>query len=103
MHWQFCPGLLAILIAQPFLAACGGSGKHPQPISAPVMVPAPTPSPVPPPTPDPTPTPTLSVTTPNAFPSLPGLANPVGLYQAPGDDGRWFIVEQAGRVRIVAN
>jgi glucose/arabinose dehydrogenase len=33
-----------------------------------------------------------------AFPSL-SFASPVALLQAPGDGSRWFVVEQAGRVR----
>jgi uncharacterized repeat protein (TIGR03806 family) len=36
---------------------------------------------------------------------FPGLtfASPVAMLQAPGDDSRWFVVEQAGRVRVFAN
>ena len=45
----------------------------------------------------------VSATTPNAFPNLPVFSSPVGLLQAPGDDSRWFAIEQAGRVRTFAN
>ena len=45
----------------------------------------------------------ISVTTPNAFPNLSSFSSPVGMYQAPGDSSRWFVVEQAGRVRVFPN
>jgi len=86
-------GLVSILLTQFVIAACGGGNSQPQPVPMPVVQPPPTP----------VPTPTLSVTAPNAFPNLPGLASPVGLYQAPGDDTRWFVIEQAGRVRVFPN
>jgi glucose/arabinose dehydrogenase len=38
-----------------------------------------------------------------AFPSLPAFTAPVAMLQAPGDDSRWFVVEQAGFVRVFAN
>ncbi len=44
-----------------------------------------------------------SVTTEDSFPNLPALDRPVSLLQAPGDDSRWFVVEQTGRVRVFAN
>ena len=37
-----------------------------------------------------------------AFPSLPSFAAPILLLQAPGDDTRWFVVEQGGVVREFA-
>jgi glucose/arabinose dehydrogenase len=37
-----------------------------------------------------------------AFASL-GFTAPVAMLQAPGDDSRWFVVEQAGRVRVFTN
>jgi len=37
-----------------------------------------------------------------AFPAL-AFSQPVALLQAPGDTTRWFVVEQAGRVRVFAN
>jgi len=37
-----------------------------------------------------------------AFPKL-NLASPVAMLQAPGDSTRWFVVEQAGRVRVFDN
>lgn len=36
------------------------------------------------------------------FPGL-AFAQPVAMLQAPGDATRWFVVEQAGRVRVFAN
>jgi glucose/arabinose dehydrogenase len=37
-----------------------------------------------------------------AFPAL-SFSQPVAMLQAPGDTTRWFVVEQAGRVRVFAN
>jgi glucose/arabinose dehydrogenase len=37
------------------------------------------------------------------FAGLPAFAQPVAMLQAPGDATRWFVVEQAGRVRVFAN
>jgi glucose/arabinose dehydrogenase len=31
------------------------------------------------------------------------LSNPVAMLQAPGDNARWFVVEQGGRVRVFNN
>ncbi len=39
------------------------------------------------------------VTLPRAFPRL-AFAAPVALEQAPGDGSRWFVVEQAGHIRV---
>ena len=36
------------------------------------------------------------------FPNL-GFTAPVAMLQAPGDSSRWFVVEQAGHVRVFAN
>jgi uncharacterized repeat protein (TIGR03806 family) len=44
-----------------------------------------------------------SISTQNAFPSLPRLSQPVGLMQAPGDSSQWYVIEQAGRVLRFAN
>jgi glucose/arabinose dehydrogenase len=44
----------------------------------------------------------ISLTTPRVFPNL-SFTSPVGLFQAPGDSARWFVLEQAGRVRTFAN
>ena len=43
---------------------------------------------------------TLGVT--RVFPALT-FSMPVGAVQAPGDASRWFIIEQAGKVRVFAN
>lgn len=90
------------------LSSCGGSDRDSDP------------PPPPPPPPNPTSgldsrpsntscvawarsTSAISVTTPNAFPGLPFFSSPVGMYQAPNDSSRWFVVEQAGRVRAFPN
>lgn len=46
-------------------------------------------------------TPTLNVE--RSFPNVPDFVNPVDLLQAPGDNTRWFVVEQAGRVMVFEN
>ncbi len=64
------------------LGACGGSnGGDGQSVTAP-------------------PTPDFSLQL--AFPNLLFI-NPVAMLQAPGDETRWFIVEQAGEVRVFDN
>src|SRR5262245_36020676 len=50
--------------------------------------------------PPPSPPPQLSVV--RVFPAL-SFTQPVAVLQAPGDATRWFVVEQAGRVRVFAN
>ena len=37
------------------------------------------------------------------FSGLPPFASPVAMLQAPGDSTRWFVVEQAGQVRVFDN
>jgi uncharacterized repeat protein (TIGR03806 family) len=87
------------------LAGCGSSGSNP-----------PDPSPPQPPisgldarpgnatclAPDRPVPPVVSAQLVRAFPAL-SLSNPVLALQAPGDDLRWFIVEQAGSVRVFDN
>jgi glucose/arabinose dehydrogenase len=51
---------------------------------------------------DPDPEPTAELAAPRAFPSL-AFDDPVGMLQAPGDDTRWFVVEQDGVVRVFEN
>jgi uncharacterized repeat protein (TIGR03806 family) len=48
------------------------------------------------------PTPPGPVQLTRAFPNL-SFAGPVAMLQAPGDATRWFVVEQAGVVRVFAN
>jgi uncharacterized repeat protein (TIGR03806 family) len=45
----------------------------------------------------------VALATERAFPSLPAFASPVLMLQAPGDDARWFVVEQGGAVRVFDN
>jgi uncharacterized repeat protein (TIGR03806 family) len=45
------------------------------------------------------PQPAAVVQVTRVFPAL-SFSSPVGLLQAPGDASRWFVVEQAGRVRV---
>lgn len=69
----------AIVAALLLFAACGGdSGGATQPQAPPV----------------------LGVQ--RVFPNLV-FAAPVAMLQAPGDGTRWFVIEQAGRVRVFAN
>src|SRR5688572_6513921 len=46
--------------------------------------------------------PAVAIALERVFPAL-SFALPVALLQAPGDSTRWFVVEQAGRVRVFAN
>ena len=73
----------ARILALTVLAGCDGGGSD-------SMTPTP---------PDPDP-PALQLT--RVFPAL-AFANPVLAAQAPGDDTRWFVVEQAGRVLVFEN
>lgn len=41
-----------------------------------------------------------SVSTEDPFPASPGFDNITKILQAPDDDSRWFVLEQAGRVRV---
>ena len=45
----------------------------------------------------------VTVTTEQVFSSLPALAQPLAMVQAPGDNSRWFVVERAGRVLVFDN
>ncbi len=45
---------------------------------------------------------TLTLSTVRAFAAL-SFASPVDLMQAPGDNSRWFVIEQGGTVRTFAN
>lgn len=47
--------------------------------------------------------PSVPIALQRAFPSLPAFSQPVGMFQVPDDRTRWFVVEQAGRVRVFAN
>jgi glucose/arabinose dehydrogenase len=71
--------LSALVLLTLFLAACGGSSNNGGP---------------PPPPPPP---PTLTLTT-----VVSGLSNPLALQQPPSDN-RFFVVEQGGTIRIIAN
>jgi glucose/arabinose dehydrogenase len=49
------------------------------------------------------PAPPVTLTVQQVFASLPSFSSPVAMLQAPGDNTRWFVVEQGGRVLVVAN
>lgn len=63
--------------------SCGGGGDSAPPIAGP-------------------PDCTEGVSTPRAFPNLT-FASPVAMKQAPDDASRWFVVEQAGLIRVFEN
>ena len=46
---------------------------------------------------------TSTFTLQRVFSSLPLFTSPVAMLQAPGDSTRWFVVEQAGQVRVFDN
>ncbi|MFQ5546819.1 MAG: PQQ-dependent sugar dehydrogenase [Woeseia sp.] len=75
-------GLLSLL-----LGACGGSTTSGF---------------IPPPLPPPPPPGAILTDVQRVFGQI-SFASPVALMQAPGDDTRWFAVEQAGTVRVFAN
>jgi glucose/arabinose dehydrogenase len=47
--------------------------------------------------------PGVAVTVQRVFAGLPSFTTPVAMLQAPHDSNRWFVVEQAGRVRVFDN
>jgi len=73
----------AVLAAALSLLACGGSDDVP---SVPVDQAGPV----------------VTLGVQPVFPNL-NFTNPVALLQAPNDNSRWFVVEQAGVVRVFAN
>ena len=85
-HARFVPPLLAVALAE-LLAGCGGGGGVPGNANTPLPAPAPVPAP-----------PLLLAVRQIAS----GLDSPVFL-TAPAGDARQFIVERAGRIRIVQN
>jgi len=52
--------------------------------------------------PPPPPPPASAIEVTRVYPAL-AFTNPVLAAQAPGDDARWFVVEQAGRVLVFDN
>ncbi len=44
----------------------------------------------------------VSIAAQRAFPNLT-FQFPLGMHQAPGDSSRWFVIEQAGRIRVFQN
>lgn len=71
-----------------FVAACGGGSSSEPPVPTPA--PAPTTGSLP------------ALTLARAFSAL-SFSSPVALLQAPGDNGRWFVVERGGRVVVFPN
>ncbi len=49
------------------------------------------------------PTQAVTLATERAFPNLASFSSPVLMLQAPGDNSRWFVVEQGGTVRVFDN
>ena len=83
--WVLSLGLL--------VSGCGGSSGD-----------GPSVAPPPPPPPPPPPAATPDVSLQQVFANLtPALVAPVSMQQAPGDATRWFVVEQAGAIRVFAN
>ncbi len=80
-HWQDMAGIVGALM----LCACGGSSDG-------------TAQPGPPVSPPTSPPFSLQLEFPNLM-----FINPVAMLQAPGDATRWFVVEQAGEVRVFEN
>lgn len=94
------------------LMACGGGGGS----GGTTITPPPPPPPPPPPTSglDQRPanatciapamsTGSVAVQLTDAYPGLPAFNNPLKALQRPGDNSRWYVLEQAGRVRSFAN
>jgi glucose/arabinose dehydrogenase len=71
---------MGLAVAMLALVACGGGGGGQEPASAEV-----------------------SLTLQRVFAGLPSFTSPVAMLQAPRDNSRWFVVEQAGRVRVFDN
>src|SRR3954466_12131043 len=72
---------MTLALAALALGACGGgSGGTPPPLGADVPI-----------------------TLQRFFAGLPPFSSPLAMLQAPHDSTRWFVVEQAGRVRVFAN
>lgn len=73
---------MVVALAALGLGACGGGSDGG---SQPAMLPA------------------VTLTVQRVFAGLPSFSSPVAMLQAPGDSTRWFVVEQAGRVRVFDN
>ncbi len=70
-----------------FLSSCGGGGYSPD---------------IPPPATPPPPPASLDTDAQRVFDQI-SFSSPVALMQAPGDNSRWFAVEQSGIVRVFDN
>jgi len=96
-------GVLAVAGVLPLLAACGGGSSgsdEPGPAPTTTATPFATPSAGPA---TPTPQPTATASGPPALrlsQVASGLDQPLYVTSAPGDDGRLYVVEQTGRIRI---
>jgi glucose/arabinose dehydrogenase len=76
---------IAVVLAALGLGACGGGGSGGGGSQPPAAPPA-----------------DVSLAVQRVFAGMTFSA-PVAMLQAPGDSSRWFVVEQAGRVRVFAN
>ncbi|MDX1404153.1 MAG: PQQ-dependent sugar dehydrogenase [Woeseiaceae bacterium] len=83
--------MAASISALALLTGCGGSSGDGS-----FALPAPPPDPPPPPPAE------INVSTEVVFNAV-SMASPVALLQAPGDNSRWFVVEQQGIVRSFPN
>ena len=99
MQSSRCAQLLGSTLALGMVlaAGCGGGSSDSGPSAAPPPSSPPPPSPPPPPEP---PSPPAELAAERAYPNLASFLSPVALLRAPEDASRWFVVEQAGRIRV---
>ena len=84
MQTRSSQSMLHLFLVTLTLQACGDAGTEPNAL---------------PPVPPPQPPPPLSVVIEPVFTQL-SFSSPVAMMQSPGDDTRWYVVEQRGIVRV---